>query len=92
MSQDAFLDEMPRRSVSTVWVSGGCTSYYRKAGLHPNWSYEYGYGTREFDAGRHHTAGRDGRALGETWCTPHRMPTRGSRSQRRTATPLGLRD
>jgi hypothetical protein len=29
MSQDAFLDEMPRRSVSTVWVSGGCTSYYR---------------------------------------------------------------
>jgi hypothetical protein len=55
MSQDAFLDEMAGRSVSMVWVSGGCTSYYqtpdgRKAGLYPNWSYEYGYRTREFDA------------------------------------------
>ncbi|WP_063130796.1 hypothetical protein [Nocardia fusca] len=55
MSQDAFLDEMPRRSVSTVWVSGGGTSYCqtpggRKAGLYPNWSYEYGYRTRGFDA------------------------------------------
>ncbi|MEU1953941.1 hypothetical protein [Nocardia rhamnosiphila] len=53
--QDAFLDEMARRSVSTVWVSGGCTGYYqtpdgRNAGLYPNWSFEYRYRTRNFDA------------------------------------------
>ncbi|WP_328387237.1 flavin-containing monooxygenase [Nocardia sp. NBC_00416] len=52
--QDAFLDEMARRSVSTVWVSGGCTSYYqtpdgRNAGLYPNWSFEYRSRTRQFD-------------------------------------------
>ncbi|MFI2231842.1 flavin-containing monooxygenase [Nocardia testacea] len=53
--QDAFLDEMARRSVSTVWVSGGCTGYHqipdgRNAGLYPNWSIEYRYRTRKFDA------------------------------------------
>ncbi|WP_416563113.1 flavin-containing monooxygenase [Nocardia testacea] len=53
--QDAFLDEMARRSVSTVWVSGGCTGYHqapdgRNAGLYPNWSTEYRYRTRKFDA------------------------------------------
>ncbi len=53
--QDAFLDEMARRSVSTVWVSGGCTGHHqtsdgRNAGLYPNWSIEYRYRTRKFDA------------------------------------------
>lgn len=52
--QDAFLDEMARRSVATVWVSGGCTGYYRapdgrNAGLYPSWSLEYRSRTKKFD-------------------------------------------
>ncbi|WP_330252995.1 NAD(P)/FAD-dependent oxidoreductase [Nocardia sp. NBC_00565] len=53
--QDAFLDEMARRSAETVWVTGGCTGYYqtpdgRNAGLYPNWSFEYRRRTSRFDA------------------------------------------
>lgn len=52
--QRAFLAEMERRSTSTVWVTGGCISYYqtpdgRNAGLYPNWSFEYRNRTRRFD-------------------------------------------
>ncbi|WP_040791627.1 flavin-containing monooxygenase [Nocardia paucivorans] len=52
--QRAFLAEMERRSTSTVWVTGGCISYYqtpdgRNAGLYPNWSFEYRHRTRRFD-------------------------------------------
>ncbi|WP_280296050.1 flavin-containing monooxygenase [Nocardia abscessus] len=52
--QEAFLDEMTRRSASTVWVTGGCTGYYqtpdgRNAGLYPNWSFEYRSRTSRFD-------------------------------------------
>lgn len=52
--QDAFLDEMEERSTSTVWLTGGCTSYYQTAdgansGLYPNWSFEYRRRTNQFD-------------------------------------------
>ncbi|WP_405484180.1 flavin-containing monooxygenase [Nocardia sp. NBC_00511] len=53
--QDEFLAEMDRRSADTVWLTGGCQSYYttadgRNAGLYPNWSFEYRRRTRRFDA------------------------------------------
>ncbi|WP_425464592.1 flavin-containing monooxygenase [Nocardia yunnanensis] len=52
--QDDFLDEMERRSADSVWLTGGCQSYYttadgRNAGLYPNWSFEYRWRTRRFD-------------------------------------------
>lgn len=50
-----FLDEMERRSADTVWLKGGCKSYYttangQNAGLYPSWSFEYRRRTRRFDA------------------------------------------
>lgn len=52
--QDAFVDEMRRRSADTVWLTGGCESYYTtpdggNAGLYPSWSFEYRRRTRRFD-------------------------------------------
>lgn len=52
--QEKFLDEMARRSTNSVWLTGGCTSYYttpdgRNAGLYPNWSFEYRSRTARFD-------------------------------------------
>lgn len=53
--QDAFLDEMEKRSESTVWLTGGCASSYyhtddgRNAGLYPGWSFEYVSRTKHFD-------------------------------------------
>lgn len=52
--QQEFLNEMERRSASTVWVTGGCTGYYqtpdgRNAGLYPNWSFQYRQRTSRFD-------------------------------------------
>ncbi|MCU1645721.1 MAG: Cyclohexanone monooxygenase [Nocardia sp.] len=52
--QEAFLDEMEQRSRSTVWLTGGCQSYYttadgHNAGLYPNWSFEYRRRTSQFD-------------------------------------------
>lgn len=54
-TQDAFVEEMTRRSADTVWLTGGCQSYYTtpdggNAGLYPNWSFEYRRRTRRFDA------------------------------------------
>ena len=53
--QDAFVEEMHRRSADTVWLTGGCDSYYttpdgQNAGLYPNWSFEYRRRTSAFDA------------------------------------------
>lgn len=53
--QDAFLTEMTTRSSTSVWLTGGCQSYYTtpdglNAGLYPNWSFEYRRRTRRFDA------------------------------------------
>ena len=53
-AQEEFLAEVERRSQSTVWVNGGCRSYYqtpdgRNAGLWPNWSFEFARRTRRFD-------------------------------------------
>ncbi|UGT59716.1 flavin-containing monooxygenase [Nocardia asteroides] len=52
--QTAFLAEMRRRSADTVWLTGGCDSYYTTAdgansGLYPNWSFEYRRRTSRFD-------------------------------------------
>ncbi|GAD86075.1 flavin-containing monooxygenase [Nocardia asteroides] len=52
--QDDFLAEMRTRSADTVWLTGGCESYYTtadgaNAGLYPSWSFEYRRRTRRFD-------------------------------------------
>ncbi|WP_336082679.1 flavin-containing monooxygenase [Nocardia sp. SSK8] len=52
--QDDFVAEMRDRSADTVWLTGGCESYYTtaeggNAGLYPNWSFEYRRRTRRFD-------------------------------------------
>jgi hypothetical protein len=53
-AQEEFLAEVEERSTHTVWVNGGCHSYYqtpdgRNAGLWPNWSFEFAARTRSFD-------------------------------------------
>ena len=53
--QEAFVAEAEERSRDTVWLQGGCRSYYqtpdgRNAGLWPNWSFRYRRRTRRFDA------------------------------------------
>ena len=52
--QDAFVSLAERRSVDTVWLTGGCRSYYqtpdgRNAGLWPDWSFRFGRRMRRFD-------------------------------------------
>ncbi|MFF2557004.1 flavin-containing monooxygenase [Nocardia sp. NPDC058058] len=54
-AQQAFLAEMAYRSTTTVWLTGGCRSYYTtadgtNAGLYPNWSFEYRRRTATFDS------------------------------------------
>ena len=53
-AQEEFVSEVEERSVDTVWLRGGCRSYYqtpdgRNAGLYPGWSFEYRRRTRRFD-------------------------------------------
>ncbi|MEU1206662.1 NAD(P)/FAD-dependent oxidoreductase [Nocardia sp. NPDC005825] len=53
--QDAFVAEMHRRSAATVWLTGGCETYYTtpdggNAGLYPGWSFEYRRRTQQFDS------------------------------------------
>ncbi|WP_227981409.1 flavin-containing monooxygenase [Nocardia spumae] len=53
--QESFVAEMNQRSAATVWLTGGCQSYYTtaeggNAGLYPGWSFEYRRRTRHFDA------------------------------------------
>jgi cation diffusion facilitator CzcD-associated flavoprotein CzcO len=53
--QDEFVTLAERRSVSTVWLTGGCRSYYqtpdgRNSGLWPDWSFEFQRRTKRFDA------------------------------------------
>ena len=53
--QEEVVDEMARRSSDSVWLTGGCTSYYTtpdglNAGLYPSWSFEYRRRTSEFDS------------------------------------------
>jgi hypothetical protein len=52
--QEAFVTEAEERSVDTVWLQGGCRSYYqtadgRNAGLWPSWSFEFRRRTKRFD-------------------------------------------
>jgi cation diffusion facilitator CzcD-associated flavoprotein CzcO len=53
--QDKFVTEAEERSRDTVWLTGGCKSYYttpdgRNSGLWPDWSFKYRRRTRSFDA------------------------------------------
>lgn len=53
--QEAFTAEAERRSAATVWLRGGCRSYYQTAdgrnnGLWPDWSFRYARQTTAFDA------------------------------------------
>lgn len=53
--QEAFTAEAERRSAATVWLRGGCSSYYQTPtggnnGLWPDWSFRYARQTMEFDA------------------------------------------
>jgi hypothetical protein len=53
--QDAFVSLAEQRSRDTVWLTGGCRSYYqtpdgRNSGLWPDWSFQYRRRTRRFDA------------------------------------------
>lgn len=54
-AQAAFVDEMADRSKDTVWLTGGCHTYYTtadgtgNAGLFPSWSFEYRRRTARFD-------------------------------------------
>ncbi|PSR65747.1 NAD(P)/FAD-dependent oxidoreductase [Nocardia sp. MDA0666] len=62
-AQQRFLTEMQDRSRSTVWLTGGCTSYYTtadgdNAGLYPNWSFEYRRRTAHFDADSYELSSR----------------------------------
>jgi cation diffusion facilitator CzcD-associated flavoprotein CzcO len=52
--QEQFLGDVEARSQQTVWVNGGCRSYYqtpdgRNAGLWPNWTLLFARVTRRFD-------------------------------------------
>jgi cation diffusion facilitator CzcD-associated flavoprotein CzcO len=51
---DAFTDRVHERSAETVWLNGGCKSYYtnakgENAGLWPSWSFAYRRRTKRFD-------------------------------------------
>lgn len=64
-AQEAFLSEVERRSVGTVWVDGGCRSYYqmqdgRNAGMWPNWSFLFARRTRKFDLSAYKTIPNQG--------------------------------
>ena len=54
-AQAAFTAEAERRSADTVWLKGGCRSYYQtpdgkmNAGLWPGWSFDFRRRTRRFD-------------------------------------------
>jgi len=51
----ALSDDGPVRQGDTVWLRGGCRSYYQtpdgkmNAGLWPSWSFEFRRRTRRFD-------------------------------------------
>lgn len=52
--QKAFTDDIHERSRDTVWLNGGCKSYYtndkgQNAGLWPSWSFAYRRRTKRFD-------------------------------------------
>ena len=52
--QEQFVAEAERRSRDTVWLNGGCRSYYqtpdgRNNGLWPNWSFVYRKRMARFD-------------------------------------------
>lgn len=52
--QEEFVAEAERRSADTVWVQGGCRSYYqtpdgRNAGLWPDWTLNFAKRTRKFE-------------------------------------------
>ena len=51
-AQEAYVAELDRRSADTVWLSGGCASYYVEGGrnfsLWPGYTFEFAWRTRRF--------------------------------------------
>ena len=59
-AQQRFMEEIDRRSARTVWLSGGCRSWYldaagRNRTLWPGLALEYRWRTRSFDIGNYET-------------------------------------
>ena len=57
-AQDAWTDDVQRRSQGTVWLGGGCASWYlddegRNTTLWPDYVYRYAALVRRFDADEH---------------------------------------
>ena len=64
-AQEAYVAEAERRSEGTVWLEGGCRSYYqtpdgRNAGLWPGWSFEYARRVRRFEPDEYELTGAAG--------------------------------
>ena len=55
-AQQRFNDELDRKMAKTVWVKGGCSSWYvdrsgRNSTLWPDWTFEHASATSELDLG-----------------------------------------
>ena len=53
-AQDRFIAELDRKMETTVWMQGGCSSWYvddegRNSTLWPDWTFEHERQTRSFD-------------------------------------------
>ena len=79
-AQAALTAEAERRSADTVWLKGGCRSYYqtpdgkRNAGLWPSWSVAFRRRTRALRRGGLRARGVARRAFGRArGVTPHSM-------------------
>ncbi len=57
-AQDAWTEEVQRQSQGTVWLGGGCASWYlddegRNTTLWPDYTFRYAAALRRFDAAEH---------------------------------------
>ncbi len=62
-AQDAYNDELDRMTKGTVWVTGGCTSYYidrngHNSALWPTYTWPFRRRLREFDVTAYALAAR----------------------------------
>ena len=58
--QERFIAEIDRKMAGTVWMQGGCQSWYvdrhgRNSTLWPDWTFEHARQTREFDVSEYAT-------------------------------------
>jgi cation diffusion facilitator CzcD-associated flavoprotein CzcO len=57
-AQDRFVAELDRKMAGTVWMTGGCNSWYlddtgRNSTLWPDWTSEHAKATERFDVGEY---------------------------------------